>query len=428
VMGYYGARSHRIVSLPDMDCMLSNRVNKAILEAVKGYMMDGNIPAYDEESGKGLIRHVLIREGKATGEIMVCLVINGAKLPNQAALVEALSGIESVTSICVNCNTRRDNVILGEKTYAIFGEDYITDSITLTDGQGHVLEPISFQISANSFYQVNHDQMEKLYSIAIDYADLSGNESVWDLYCGIGTISLSMARKAGTVYGVEIVPQAIENAKNNARLNNISNAQFFVGKAEEVLPDFYQGKIKTSSVSDSSMLTPDVIVVDPPRKGCDEACLNTMVAMAPERIVYVSCDSATLARDLKYLCANGYELKKVQAFDQFAHTMHVETVVLLSKGVVDKDNFRKVKVDFSLEDMDLTELRGKATYAQVKEYILNEFGLKVSSLYIAQVKKKCGIETGENHNLPKSEDARQPQVTPEKEAAIMKAFKHFGVI
>ena len=241
VMGYYGARSHRIVSLPDMDCMLSDRINKAILEAVKSYMMDGNIPAYDEESGKGLIRHVLIREGKATGEIMVCLVINGAKLPNQAALVEALSGIESVTSICVNCNTRRDNVILGEKTYAIFGEDYITDSITLTDGEGHVLEPISFQISANSFYQVNHDQMEKLYSIAIDYADLSGNESVWDLYCGIGTISLSMARKAGTVYGVEIVPQAIENAKNNASLNGITNAQFFVGKAEEVLPDFYQG-------------------------------------------------------------------------------------------------------------------------------------------------------------------------------------------
>ena len=270
-----------------------------------------------------------------------------------------------------------------------------------------------------SFYQVNPAQTQVLYDTALSYADLTGKETVWDLYCGIGTISLFLAKKAGKVYGVEIVPEAIENAKANAKANNITNAEFYVGAAEDVFPRL---------VKDNPNIGADVIVVDPPRKGCDAVLLDTMLRMAPKRIVYVSCDPATLARDLKQLCAGGYRLEKVQPVDQFPQSVHVETVVLLSKGVVDKDNFRKVKVDFSLEDMDLTELRGKATYAQVKEYILNEFGLKVSSLYIAQVKKKCGIETGENHNLPKSEDARQPQVTPEKEEAIMKAFRHFGIV
>lgn len=222
------------------------------------------------------------------------------------------------------------------------------------------------------------------------------------------------------MYGVEIVPQAIEDAKNNAALNGITNAQFYVGKAEEVLPAFYN-----SNNLDAGMRHPDVIVVDPPRKGCDEQCLSTMLAMRPERIVYVSCDSATLARDLRILVDGGYELQKVRAFDQFAHTGHVETVVLLSKGVVDS---RKVKVDFSLEDIDLSEFKGKATYEQIKAYVLEQTGLKVSSLYIAQIKKKCGLDVGENFNLPKSENARQPQCTPEKEEAIMQAFKHFGIV
>lgn len=219
---------------------------------------------------------------------------------------------------------------------------------------------------------------------------------------------------------MEIVPQAIEDAKNNAALNGITNAEFFVGKAEEVLPQFYN-----SDDLDAGMRHPDVIVVDPPRKGCDEQCLSTMLAMRPERIVYVSCDSATLARDLRILVDGGYELQKVRAFDQFAHTGHVETVVLLSKGVVDS---RKVKVDFSLEDIDLSEFKGKATYEQIKAYVLEQTGLKVSSLYIAQIKKKCGLDVGENFNLPKSENARQPQCTPEKEEAIMQAFKHFGIV
>ena len=359
---------------------------------------------------------------------MVCLVINKNKLACAAGLVDKLIALDfsqlkgselmkgswHISSIMLNINTKNTNVILGNECKTLWGNPYIEDYI----GE------VKYHISPLSFYQVNPVQTRKLYQTALDYAGLTGNEVVWDLYCGIGTISLFLARQAKKVYGVEIVPQAIEDAKQNAIINNIDNAEFFVGKAEEVLPDFYTKE----SVRIGRKLTADVIVVDPPRKGCDETLLATMIQMEPEKIVYVSCDSATLARDLKYLCGNGYEVKKCIGCDMFPMTVHVETVVLLSKGVVDKDNFRKVRVDFSLEDMDLTELRGKATYAQVKEYIFNEFGLKVSSLYIAQVKKKCGIETGENHNLPKSEDAKQPQVTPEKEEAIMKAFKHFGVI
>ena len=262
---------------------------------------------------------------------------------------------------------------------------------------------------------------EKLYSLALEYAGLTGKESVWDLYCGIGTISLFLAGKAGHVYGVEIVPQAIADAKDNAKRNGFSNTEFFVGKAEEVLPEFYAEHKNEKT----DMLHPDVIVVDPPRKGCDEKCLETILLMKPERIVYVSCDSATLARDLKVLAEGGYEVKRVRAVDQFAHTTHVETVVLLSKGMVGS---RKVKVDFSLEDMDLSEFKGKATYEQIKAYVLEQTGLKVSSLYIAQIKKKCGLDVGENFNLPKSENARQPQCTQEKEDAIMQAFRHFGII
>lgn len=327
-----------------------------------------------------------------------------------------------MTSISYNVNTERTNVILGKHTECIWGMPYITDYIHLRNTGDFSVEDtaIAYHISPQSFYQVNPVQTEKLYSTALEYAKLTGKESVWDLYCGIGTISLFLSQKAKQVYGVEIVPQAIEDAKTNAALNGITNAEFFLGKAEEVLPQFYN-----SDDLDAGMRHPDVIVVDPPRKGCDEQCLSTMLAMRPERIVYVSCDSATLARDLRILVDGGYELQKVRAFDQFAHTGHVETVVLLSKGVVDS---RKVKVDFSLEDIDLSEFKGKATYEQIKAYVLEQTGLKVSSLYIAQIKKKCGLDVGENFNLPKSENARQPQCTPEKEEAIMQAFKHFGIV
>lgn len=325
VAGFYGARSHRIV--PTNDCRICSKKSMEIAQSLLSFMKEKKIAAYDEKSGKGLIRHILVREGKATGETMVCIVVNGDELPYQKELLENLLLVdESIASIVMNINTRRDNVIMGYETKVLWGKEAITDSINLSTG-----DTISFNISANSFYQVNHDQMERLYSRALEYAALTGKENVWDLYCGIGTISLSMARHAGRVYGVEVVPSAIENAKINAGLNNLNNTEFFLGQAEVVLPDFYK-----KNAGDNAMLHPDVIMVDPPRKGCDISCLDTMLAMEPERIVYVSCDSATLARDLKYLCQEKYKLKKYTVVDQFGHTMHTETCALLEKTSINK--------------------------------------------------------------------------------------------
>lgn len=324
VAGFYAARSHDII--PVSDCQLGVKVNQEILDSVISYMNENHIEPYDEKTGKGLVRHVLIRYGFTTEEIMVCLIINGKKLSAKEKLIEKLSTIKGMTSISININTKNTNVILGDVTECIWGQPYITDYIHLRaceDKFALTDTAIAYHISPQSFYQVNPIQTEKLYSLALEYAGLTGKEAVWDLYCGIGTISLFLAGRAGKVYGVEIVPQAIEDAKSNAKLNGITNTEFFVGKAEEVLPDFYE------KAEDGDMLHPDVIVVDPPRKGCDEKCLETMLKMQPERIVYVSCDSATLARDLKILCAGGYEIKRVRAVDQFGHTTHVETVVMM---------------------------------------------------------------------------------------------------
>lgn len=327
ITGFYASRTHSII--PVTDCLLGVSENEEILVAMKNYMQKNHIEPYDEKTGKGLIRHVLIRFGFTTKEIMVCLIINGTKLPNQKELVDALTKVDGMTSISFNVNTRNTNVILGDRTECIWGQSYITDYIHLREGKDFTTTDtaIAYRISPQSFYQVNPEQTEKLYSLALEYAGLTGQESVWDLYCGIGTISLFLAQKAKQVYGVEIVPQAIEDARNNASINGITNAEFFVGKAEEVLPEFYE----SHKSKDDTMSRPDVIVVDPPRKGCDRLCLDTILKMQPARVVYVSCDSATLARDLRILCDGGYELKKVRPVDQFAHTGHVETVVLLSK-------------------------------------------------------------------------------------------------
>ena len=423
VMGFYAGHTHSIIACPDDDCMLGHRDNAFILNAVKEWMKEYRVRAYNENIHKGTVRHVLVRTGYHTDEVMVCLVTK-KMLRKEAAdgLVKAIQKLKlNVASLVVNINKEDTNVILGKECITLYGRPYIEDYIG----------DIKFQISPLSFYQVNPKQTEVLYNKALEFAGLKGNESVWDMYCGIGTISLFLAKKAGKVYGVEIVPQAIEDAKNNAKINNIDNAEFFVGKAEEVVPEFYKKQTGVQSDNDSTdskeydMTRPDVVVVDPPRKGCDKKLLDTIVSMTPDRIVYVSCDSATLARDLKLLVEYGYKVEKVQPVDQFGNTVHVETVVLLYKGMFDS---RKVKVDFSLEDMDLSEFKGKATYEQIKAYVLEQTGLKVSSLYIAQIKKKCGLDVGENFNLPKSENARQPQCTPEKEEAIMQAFKHFGIV
>lgn len=309
VTGFYAGRTHTIIE--NRDCALGVSQNKEVLDRVIAHMETYGIEPYDEKTGKGLVRHVLIRYGFFTDEIMVCLILNGTKFPGEEILVERLREIPGMTSITINVNKKRSNVILGEKIRVLWGQAYITDKI----GE------VSYQISPLSFFQVNPLQTQKLYAKALEYADLHGEETVWDLYCGIGTISLFLAQNAKFVRGVEIVPAAIENARDNAKINGIENVEFFVGKAEEVLPEEYK----------KNGVYADVIVVDPPRKGCDETLLTTMIKMQPERIVYVSCDSATLARDLKYLCERGYELQKVCPVDQFGGTVHVETVCLLSR-------------------------------------------------------------------------------------------------
>lgn len=311
VTGFYAGRTHQII--PNMECALGVDVNKEILKIIVDFMNENHISAYDETTQRGLVRHVLIRYGFKTGEIMVCLVINGDKFPKSEKLVDKLSQIEGMTSITYSVNRENTNVIMGKEIGVLWGQGYITDYIG----------DVKYQISPLSFFQVNPVQTEKLYGLALEYAGLEGNETVWDLYCGIGTISLFLAQKAKKVYGVEIIPQAIEDARNNAKINGIENAEFFVGKAEEVLPEYYAQYEKKHGEKAYA----DVIVVDPPRKGCDETLLNTMVKMRPERIVYVSCDSATLARDLKYLCENGYEVKRVKPVDQFPCTVHVEVII-----------------------------------------------------------------------------------------------------
>ena len=311
VAGFFAGRTHQII--PNMECALGVDVNHDILRLIVDFMSENHITAYDEEAKKGLVRHVLIRYGFKTKEIMVCLVINGDKIPKVKELVDKLTQIQGMTSITYSVNKENTNVIMGKEIGILWGQGYITDYIG----------DVKYQISPLSFYQVNPVQTEQLYGFALEYAGLEGNETVWDLYCGIGTISLFLAQKAKKVYGVEIVPQAIEDARNNAKINDIENAEFFVGKAEEVLPAYYAQYEKEHGEKAYA----DVIVVVPPRKGCDETLLDTMVQMQPKRIVYVSCDSATLARDLKYLCENGYEIQKVKPVDQFPHTVHVEVII-----------------------------------------------------------------------------------------------------
>lgn len=340
VAGFYARRTHDII--PNTDCALGVAENKEILERILAWMETCKVSAYDEETGKGLVRHVLIRKGFVSGELMVCLVVNGRELPQVGRLIESLKAVPGMKSISLSVNRENTNVIMGKTIRTLWGSDTIEDT----------LGGIQFRISPLSFYQVNPVQTEKLYGKAVEFAGLTGKETVWDLYCGIGTISLFMAKNAGKVYGVEIIPEAIEDAKGNAERNGFTNAEFFVGKAEEVLPEFYekaskedlspnvQGNDDVESYknengadveSATDMLHPDVIVVDPPRKGCDVQCLDTMLKMRPKRIVYVSCDSATLARDLKILCEGGYELKKAVCVDMFGQTGHVECVTLLQR-------------------------------------------------------------------------------------------------
>ena len=422
VTGFYAGRTHSIIE--NRDCVLGVPQNREILDRVIDYMETYDISPYDEVTGKGLIRHIFTRYGYHTGEIMVCIVANGSRLPHQQELVKALREIPGMTSITLNINKNRNNVILGEKIQVLWGQEYITDKIG----------DISYQISPLSFYQVNPQQTWELYSKALEYADLHGEETVWDLYCGIGTISLFLAQKAKFVRGVEIVPAAIEDARRNARLNGIKNAEFYVGKAEEVLPDYYADYAARHPGENARA---DVIVVDPPRKGCDETLLNTIVEMQPEKVVYVSCDSATLARDLKYLCERGYQVKKVCPVDMFPMTVHVETVVLLSHKKPDghinvKVEFGegegKVPLDNIVKRAEAYKPKERVTYKKIKEYIEAKYGFKVHTAYIAEVKRSLGLPMYDAPNAV--EELKQPRKHPtaEKVEAIKDALKCFEVI
>ena len=432
ITGFYAGRTHDIIA--NTDCALGVPANREILETILRFMRKYQIPSYDEKTGEGLIRHALIRYGFTTKEIMVCLVINRAEekmhaqkewIPHQNELVEMLTAIKGMTSITVSPNPKRTNVIMGESYKVLWGQGTITDYI------GNV----KYQISPLSFYQVNPVQTEKLYKLALEYAGLQGEETVWDLYCGIGTISLFLAQKAKEVRGVEIVPQAIEDARRNAEMNDIQNAEFYVGKAEEVLPEYYEKYQKAHS---GETARADVIVVDPPRKGCEESLLKTMLDMKPERIVYVSCDSATLARDLKYLCENGeYEVKKWRAVDQFPMTVHVESIVLLSHKSPDSHIDVKVEFGEGEEKVPLDKIAERAkqyqpaprvTYKMIQEYIEEKYGFKVHTAYIAEVKRNLGLPMYDAPNMV--EELKQPRRHPtaEKVEAIKDALKHFGVI
>lgn len=401
-IGFYAKRSHRIIDTPV--CMLQNEVNDRIVKIIRAFLAEYEIPLYDETIHRGLVRHILTRMGRRTGEIMVCLVVNGRKLPHCDVLVERLREIEGMTSIVLNVNTDQTNVILGTEVHVLWGKETIRDYIG----------DVQFEISPLSFYQVNPLQTQVLYQTALDFAELEGNETVLDLYCGIGTISLFFAQKAKHVFGVEIVPEAIADAKRNAALNGMDNADFAVGAAEDVIPRLYEEK----------GITADVVVVDPPRKGCDSVLLDTIAAISPKKVIYVSCDSATLARDLAYLCPKGYTIEKVQVVDMFPHTVHVETVVLLSQQKPDDT----IEIDLDLDELDATAAETKATYEEIKAYVWEKHNMKVSSLYISQVKRKCGLEVGQNYNLSKSENPKVPKCPAEKEAAIMDALKHFQMI
>ena len=415
ITGFYAGRTHSIIE--NRDCALGVTRNKEVLDRVIAHMEKFHIQPYDENTGKGVVRHVLIRYGFFTDEMMVCLIINGENLPGEEALVKSLRQIPEAVSVMVNVNKKRNNVILGEKVRLLWGQPYITDKI----GE------ISYQISPLSFFQVNPYQTGRLYGKALEYAQLSGNETVWDLYCGIGTISLFLAQKAKMVRGVEIIPAAIENAKENACLNGFDNTEFFVGKAEEVLPEQFA---RTGERA-------DVIVVDPPRKGCDETLLSTIIKMQPDRVVYVSCDSATLARDLKYLCERGYELKKVCPVDMFPNTVSVETVVLLSHKKPDGhinvkvefgDGEGKVPLDNIAKRAESYKPKERVTYKMIKEYIEAKYGFKVHNAYIAEVKRDLGLPMYDAPNAV--EELKQPRKHPtaEKVEAIKDALKHFEVI
>lgn len=404
-IGFYAGRTHRIVPCPD--CKLQPGVLNEIGNALCAFFAEHRIQPYNEETGKGLVRHVFLRRGAHSGQIMVCLVCTRTKLPHSEELCAQLQAqFPEITTILLNVNSKNTNVILGTETHTLFGPGYIEDALC----------GVPVQLGPLSFYQVNTLAAERLYGIAAEYAELTGDELLLDLYCGMGTIGLSMVKHCRELVGVEIVPEAIESAKANAaRMGDAvaAKSRFFCADA---------GQAATQLASEG--LHPDVVMLDPPRKGCDEPTLSAVVQMSPRRIVYVSCNPATAARDAAWLEQHGYHAEKVQPVDLFPRTKHCEAVILLSKLNVD----RHIEVEVNMDELDVTTAESKATYKEIRDYVWEHHQLKVSNLYIAQVKQKYGIIERENYNKPKSENAKQPKCPKEKEDAIVEALKHFKMI
>ncbi len=403
VAGFFAKRSHRVI--PCASCSLQPKFFTDIVEYTQTFAKSCRIPIYNEETGRGLLRHLYIRYGEVSGQVMVCLVVNGNSLPHSEEYIKGLLEVcPSVASVVLNVNKRQDNVILGEKCITLYGSDTIEDTLC----------GVSFHLSPLSFYQVNRQAAQKLYELAADMAGLSGSELLVDLYCGAGTIGLSMASRVRELIGVEIIPDAVENARENAKNCGIENARFLCADAGEAAKTLAQ-----------EGLHPDVIVVDPPRKGCSVDVLEAIQTMSPKKLVMISCNCASLARDCKALDAMGYKAIRAVPVDLFPRTTHVETVVLLSKL---KEAEHHIEVDLNLDEMDLTSAESKATYGEIQDYVKEHTGLQVSHLYIAQVKRKNGIIERVNYNKSKSENARQPKCPPEKEKAITEALKHFQMI
>ena len=404
-IGFYAGRTHRIVPCPD--CKLQPGVLNDIGNALCRFFAENGIQPYNEETGRGLVRHIFLRRGAHSGQIMVCLVCTRPNFPHADALCTRLrEQFADIATILLNVNSKNTNVILGTETHTLYGPGYIEDTLC----------GVPVQLGPLSFYQVNTLAAERLYGIAAQYAQLTPDDLLLDLYCGMGTIGLSMVDHCRELVGVEIVPEAIESAKANAaRMGDAVAAKscFFCADA---------GQAATRLAAEG--LHPDVVMLDPPRKGCDEATLSAVVRMAPRRVVYVSCNPATAARDAAWLEQNGYHAEKVQPVDLFPRTKHVEAVLLLTKLNVE----RHIEAEVSMDELDVTAAESKATYNEIREHVWEHHQLRVSNLYIAQVKQKYGIIERENYNKPKSENAKQPKCPKEKEDTIVEALRHFQMI
>lgn len=400
-VGFYRARSHQVVHVEH--CLIQKPEADALAQAVRDYIARFRVEPYNEATGRGLLRHLYVRTS-CRGESLACLLVNGSRLPHEQELVDMLrAAAPGVCGVVLGENTRRGNAILGDRYRTLWGRDYLTDTLC----------GLELRLSVPSFYQVNHDQAQRLYEKALEYAGLTGRELAVDLYCGAGTITQVLARRARHVIGGEIVPEAIRDAEDSARRNGVENVEFLCGDASRLAAELRQRGLR-----------PDVICVDPPRKGLAPDVVEAAASMTPGRIVYVSCDPATLARDVARFAPLGYRPVRACAVDLFPGTAHVEAVCLLSK-LQSKEH---IEIEVKMDEMDLTSAESKATYEEIKAYVLEHTGLKVSYLYIAQVKQKYGIIERENYNKPKSENAKQPQCPPEKEKAITEALRHFGMI